>query len=189
MPAVKIDVNAMPASTTVRRDEPPRPATAKMSPATHSAPRKAATGASPKALGNVHAASSKKKPEPAFTPIMFGLARGLSSAAWMSAPACASAAPARSAASTRGRRMFQMTFAAVCSASAPKASASTSSMPTEVEPITMPSTAVHPSSTAAATMATTNRPFACKACLRSPCKLVVCISFKIRCYFCSCWSS
>ena len=24
---------------------------------------------------------------------------------------------------------------------------------------------------------------------RSPCKLVVCISFKIRCYFCSCWSS
>ena len=77
MPAVKIDVNAMPASTTVRRDEPPRPATAKMSPATHSAPRKAATGASPKALGNVHAASSTKKPEPAFTPIMFGLARGV----------------------------------------------------------------------------------------------------------------
>ena len=185
MPAVKIAVNAMPASTTVRRDEPPRPATAKMSPATHNAPRKAATGASPKALGKAHAASSTKKPEPAFTPMTLGLARGLSSAAWMSAPACASAAPARSAASTRGRRMFQMTFAAVCSAGAPKARASTSGRPTEVEPMTMPSTAAHPSSATVATMATANRPSACKARPRLPREFVICISFKIRRYFCS----
>ena len=160
MPAVKMAVNAMPASTTVRRDEPPRPATAKMSPATHSAPRKAAAGASPKALGNTHAASSTKKPEPAFTPMTLELARGLSRAAWISAPACASAAPAKRAASTRGRRMFKMTLAAVWLAPVPvpKMSSSTSASPTEVEPMTMPSTVVQASNAAAAVMAAAKRP-------------------------------
>ena len=120
---------------------------------------------------------------------MPGEASGLRMIPCRIAPETARLPPTSAPSRTRGRRMFQMTFAAVCSVSAPKASASTSFMPTEVEPITMPSTAVHPSSTAAETIATTNRLFACKACLRSPCKLVVCISFKIRCYFCSCWSS
>ena len=51
--------------------------------------------------------------------------------------------------------------------------------------MTMPSTAAHPSNATAATMATANRPSARKARPRLPREFVVCISFKIRRYFCS----
>ena len=51
--------------------------------------------------------------------------------------------------------------------------------------MTMPSTAAHPSSATVATMATANRPSACKARPRLPREFVICTSFKIRRYFCS----
>ena len=105
VPAERMALTATPASTTVSREAPMRPASRRMSSAAASAPRNAATGRSPAAPGKKQANNSAAKPAPALTPTMLGLASGLSSTPCNMTPDTASAAPESMAASVRGRRM------------------------------------------------------------------------------------
>ncbi len=63
-----------------------------------------------------------------------GLASGLSRQAWMSAPEAARAAPARSAASTRGTRTFSKMLRAISETSPPTSHAVNSGRLTEEAP-------------------------------------------------------
>ena len=124
----------MPASTTVSLDVLAPSEMPKMMSAVASAPRKAASGGSHSTLGNTLAAISTNSPAPELMPMMLGLASGLSSTAWMMAPATASAPPARSAASTRGRRTFTRMLFADALTSPPVAQATRSPKLTDVDP-------------------------------------------------------
>ena len=134
MPAPNTVVMAMPASTTVRRLSPVPSDSAKMMSAVASAPVKAASGVSHSAPGTSEAASSTASPAPEFTPMTLGLASGLSRHAWISAPEQARAAPARSAASTRGTRTFSRMLRAVAETSPPKSHAASSGRLTDEAP-------------------------------------------------------
>ena len=134
MPAPNTDVMAMPASTTVSLDVLAPSEMPKMMSAVANAPANAASGGSQSALGNTLAAISTNSPAPELMPMMLGLASGLSSTAWMMAPATASAPPARSAASTRGRRTFTRMLFADALTSPPVAQATRSPRLTDDDP-------------------------------------------------------
>ena len=148
MPAPNTVVMAMPASTTVSRLTPAPSDSAKMMSAVAKAPAKAARGVSHSAPGAREAASSTNSPAPEFTPMTLGLASGLSSDAWISAPEVARAAPASSAAKTRGTRTFSRMLRAVSGTSAPAAHAASSGRLTEEAPSIRPAAAATASRTA-----------------------------------------
>ena len=134
MPAPNTVVMAIPAKTTVKRDVFAPSEIPKMISAVTSAPRNAANGGSHKTLGNTLAAISTNKPAPELMPMTLGLASGLSSTAWMMAPETASAEPAKSAASTRGKRTFTRMLFAAALTSPPVAHVTSSAKLTDDDP-------------------------------------------------------
>ncbi len=106
MPAVKIALTAMPASTRRATPPPPRPAqaTEKTSAAAIRPKTSALIGTHVTESGTASSSSIAPKPAPAVTPMMSGDASGLASAPWSSDPATASAAPTTTAVAARGIR-------------------------------------------------------------------------------------
>ena len=104
MPALSIAVQAMPARITVVREEPIRPAMLTISRVVRNAPAKAAKGRTANAAGNRVNRRMTKKPAPALTPMILGLASSLPVTAWRSTPETESPIPASTPSSSRGTR-------------------------------------------------------------------------------------
>ena len=156
MPAPNTEVMAMPASTTVSREVFAPSEMPKTMSAVASAPTNAASGGSHTSPGNTEAASRTNRPAPELMPMMLGLASGLSSTAWMIAPAAESAAPESSAASTRGSRTFTRMLFAASLTSPPDAQATRSPRLTDDDPTRNAATVT--TARAAATATDTNAP-------------------------------
>jgi hypothetical protein len=120
-PAVSMPPTAMPASTSVVWESPALRASKYMSMAAPSAPRKAAAGTAAAEAGSREDASRAKKPAPALTPMMLGLAMALLSTACKSTPATASAAPESAQESVLGTRTWTIICRTGSAAPAPSA--------------------------------------------------------------------